>query len=117
MMLLVMWVLVVMVLLVHVGWVLLHGGLVDLKHWVKVCEGVHRKMHLGHWGDRSQRRQRRHGRALVGWRVNRRHVMIVRDLDVERVTHVSVHERSINHFTAPESRAADHGMLFSVVLG
>lgn len=53
----------------------------------------------------------------MGWRVNRRHVLVVRDLYVEGVTHVSVHERSIAHFTAPESRAADHGMLFSVVLG
>lgn len=53
----------------------------------------------------------------MGWRVNRRHVLVVRDLYVEGVTHVSIHEWSIAHFTAPDSRAADHGMLFSVVLG
>lgn len=56
-MLLVVWVLVLMMVLllvVHMSWMLLHRGLVDLKYWVKVCEGVHRKMHLGNWGDGSQ---------------------------------------------------------------
>lgn len=53
----------------------------------------------------------------MGWRVNGRHVLVVRDLDMEGVTHVSIHERSIHHLTSPESRAADHGMLLSVVLG
>jgi hypothetical protein len=95
-MLLVVWVLVVVVvmllLLVHVGRVLLHGGLVNLEHWVQVCQRVHGKVHMAHWGNGRQGRQGRHGSTLVGWRMNWRHVLVMRDLDMEGVTHIAVHQ-------------------------
>lgn len=51
-------VMVLLLLVVHMGWVLFHGSMVDLKHRVQVREGVHRKVHLGHRGNGRQGRQR-----------------------------------------------------------
>lgn len=52
------------------------------------------------------------------WRgVNRRHVLVVRDLNLELMAHLGLHQRATNHVPTPDARATNHDVLLTMVLG